>query len=282
MPGILVLVSSRDLHTVAASLLELSPFPSVTAYVSRGHALIGALIDAREGNVVFSARIAARGDALAGFRPVHAFTIGSRETATPSTTSAAIADDAALLADPMMRTKVVGAGRHRVVRERATDQRSSLFEQMWRERRLLDRVQLVHALDADRELWLSFDRLAGEQPFTAAERRTLATVAATIGGWARRVAYLLGYAPDVSPLSERERATLAFLLSDHPQKLLARHLAVSEARARELVRTLYVKLAVAGRLELIWRWIGRPPQAAAPPVLATSRRARSRQAAPRR
>lgn len=267
-----------------ADLLGLRPAGGIPAYVSEAHAHLGRLIGSAEGHVVLALRTAAPDDPLKGFRPIHSFTIGRRGTSALSMTPEAMRDDELLLNDPGIRRVIEGAGHHRAFHDpdprTVPEMRGSIEERFWRDRGICDRLRIVHALDEGCELHLGFDRFVGEPPFTDGEEEALARVNVALGPWARRVAFLHGYGDGLTPLSARERDTLCFLLSDAPQKLLPAHLKLSEARSRELVRSLYAKFGITRRIELIWRWVvQRPPSPPTEHVVATRRSARRRSGA---
>jgi DNA-binding CsgD family transcriptional regulator len=262
---------------VVARLLSLPPRPTIPAYVAAAHALLGSLVGSADGHVVLAVQIATPDDPLRGFRGVHAFTIGTREILAPSVTPSVMKDDALVLRDWGVRRKFAEAGRHRIFHDpdpsEVPEMRGTIEEHQWNDRRISDRLKVVHALDERHEIHYGFDRFAGEPRFTVEDERRIEGINRSLGTWGRRVALLHGYGPGLAPLSDREREALVFLLSDVPQKELSAHLDVSQARARELVRLLYAKLAVTTRIELTARWRGESAvTTATSPVLADKRR----------
>jgi DNA-binding CsgD family transcriptional regulator len=270
--------AAATVEGVYARLLALPPGPTTSSYVSAGYALLGSLIGSSDGYVVFAVQVAPPDDPLRGFRGLHAFTIGARETLHHSVTPRVMKDDSLLLGDFGIRRVFAEAGRHRTSHDpdprQVPEMRGTLEERYWNDRRISDRLKGIYALDERHELHYGFDRFAGEPRFTADDERLIERVNRLLGPWARRVAFLHGYGPGLSPLTERESEALLILLTGEPQKNLSARLGVSQARGRELVRSLYPKLAVTRRLELMTCWMGESAAPASPPVLTEKRRRR--------
>jgi DNA-binding CsgD family transcriptional regulator len=248
---------------VYTRLYELPPGENVPAYVAAGLQCLGAALGSDEGYVVLVLRaMPPQGDPLFGFRPVYNFTIGRQFVESTELTAELLRNDDLLIRDPILRRMVESAGRHRSFHDPdprlSPATRDTVDAQYWTVRGLVDRVKLVHALDANRELHIGFDRSTGMEPFGPAETALLEPLTRGIGPWARRIALLHGEGPAMTPLAPRERDTLCQLLSDRPQKSYAQALGVSDARARELVRLVYRKLRVASRSELMTLWSVRP------------------------
>lgn len=261
--------------TVANVCAELEALPpaAVDTYAAMGFDRLAQLLGCREGILVFGARICPpEGDPLAGFRVLRVWHIGARNVIRTGVTDAVQQDDRLLLEDVVSQRMAREAGRHRTYHE--PDPRTvpglerSIDAGVWTNLCLHDHLKGVHTLDADRELYFGFHRLADDEPFTSDDVRMLEELLPAIHGWARRLVLLCGGRSIPEPLTRREGEMLVLLLGGAPQKTHAGVLGVSAPRARELVRAVHAKLGTASRAELQRLWMtARHEIASVPPVI---------------
>lgn len=283
-----MLVSSSGAMKPCASVAQacvdlgaLRPSAGLPEFVATGHRLMAGVVGADEGHVVVVTRVpAAESDPLHGFRAAYAFLVGTRRAADPAMTERFLRSPELVAADPTVRAIMAEHGHHRVYHapDPRTDpaQAGTIDLAIWTRLELVDRLKAVHALDADRELHLAFDRFAGDarpgwaKPFDENDVLRAHEMIAVVGPWVRRLFLLAGLLPGHDPLAPREQEMLALLLGGAAQKTLHTALGVSVPRARELVRDVYAKLGVSSRSELHDLWLG--PMATQPVPVAPLRK----------
>jgi len=262
---------SRCAVQLCMALYELPPARTIARYVAAGHRRLGEGLGSREGFVVLAVRVEPPdGDPLAGFRPLYNFTIGKRSLSSTEVTAELLKNERRLLDDPVLRRMVAGAGRHRVFHgpdpRTVPALRTSVEVDYWNVRGVVDRLKAIHAIDQRLELHVGFDRSTGEPRFGRREEALVEALVAGMRPWARRIAFLVGEAPARMSLTPREREALCLLLGDLAQKQHAEALGLSSARARELVRSVYRKIGVGSRVELMARWYSARGDAQRTPV----------------
>lgn len=244
------------------ALAALPPPSDVPQYVAAGHSRIVAGIGSTSGFVSLGVRRRpSEGDPLFGWRIALFYGIGRREQAAVAATEQVLADES-YLDDPIVQSVVRDAGRNRVYHDPdpRTDRslHGTLNERFYRVQRIEDRLKFVCAVSPHVEIHGSADRPLGSPRFEPADVAFLAQLLPGLWPWTRRVALLHGYLEGCDALSPREREVVCALLGVAPVKVIADQLAMSEARAREIVRAVYRKLRVASRAELASIWAGEP------------------------
>ncbi len=259
--------------SICVDLAALGPQPSVEEFVAAAHERLARAFGCSSGHVAVAVREnRAPDDPLEGWRLPVFYAIGAGSSDEALAVETEICQET-YLRDPIVKNVIRDAGRHRVYHDpdpaTAPNRQGTLDAKYWSLLGLVDRLKLVHALEADVEVHVSIDRRTGAALFERDDAIVLEDVVPALGPWARRLALLHGYAPACAPLTVRERQVASRLLGHAPLKLLADQLGLSEARAREIVRAVYRKLGVGGRLELQSRWAGTRLAPAAQPIATT-------------
>lgn len=246
------------------------PQSTVEQFIALGLERLGRLLDASGGHfVVASKRRPPEGDPLFGWRIDVYYGVGA------TFDSGLVRVDELLrgetyVHDPGVQRTTRDAGRHRIYHDpdpRTQPTRAgSIDAQFWEAYGLVDRLKLVYTLSPKLELHFAFDRAHGGLPYEPRDIATLETLIAGIETWGRRVAFLHGCLEGQTLLSPRERTLLCALLGQEPLKNIAGALGISEARAREVTRSVYRKLNVDGRIGLSCVWAGEPAAEASMPI----------------
>jgi DNA-binding CsgD family transcriptional regulator len=117
-----------------------------------------------------------------------------------------------------------------------------------------DRLVGAHALSPQVEVYLGCDRYS-PPTFSEADRDLLAAAMAGLGRACRWLMLSLGAMPGQAPLSERERECLLHLLGPAAEREIASAMGVSAPYVRELVTSVFRKMRVASRAELVALWL---------------------------
>ena len=158
-----------------------------------------------------------------------------------------------LLNTPSVRAQVARAGKHRAHLFRDFP-RGEAEQELFDSLRIVDRMTAVHHISAHCEIYFGMDRREGE---FSEEHRAWATIAMqSVGIVGRWTAISLGALPGMSPLTPRERSVLQRLLGPQAEAAIADSLGVSVGHAHQVVNSIYRKLAVRSRAELMSLWLG--------------------------
>ncbi|MBX3198913.1 MAG: hypothetical protein KF894_12335 [Labilithrix sp.] len=250
---------SREAVAVCVDLAAMGPQETIAAYVASGHARIGRALGAARGFAVLAVKYPRppEDDPLLGWRIDLCYDVGPKSAAQIVAVEKDVREET-YLDDPLIRITCEAAGRHRV--EHVADPRklaayrTTIAAKYWTMFALRDRLKAIHALSPSTELHLSFDRASEDRPFGDREVRLLDLVTSGIAPWAQRFALMVGRLEGLAALSPREREVANGLLGHANVKNIAADLSIGEARARELIRSVYRKLRVNGRLELANKW----------------------------
>lgn len=260
----------EDALQVCVSLASLSPQATVASFIAAGMALMSGALNTTGGYLgLASQRAHLRDDPVHGWRLEVFYGFGAH-VADEIRKADELIQSEDYIHDPGIQATVRDAGRHRVYhdpdpRMHAT-RAGSIDAQVWETACLTDRLKLVYALSPSLELHFAFDRRDGAPPFQPHEVAALDTMTKGLEPWCRRVALLHGLLPGQSMLSPRERDLTCALLGHDGLKNAAARLGISEARAREVARSVYRKLQVDGRLGLAGAWTGTFTEATVAPI----------------
>ncbi len=257
------------------ALAAFGPQPTVEQVILLGLERMNRVLDASGGHFALgSRRRQPEGDPLRGWRIDVFYTLGARFDADLVRVDELIRTEA-YVQDPGVQRTVRDAGRHRIYHDpdpRTHPTRAgSIDAYFWDIAGLVDRLKLVYALSPTLELHFGFDRGQGEVPYETSDIATLEALIAGIEPWGRRVALLHGCLEGQTMLSPRERALSCALLGQEPLKNIADAQGISEARAREVARSVYRKLNVDGRIGLSCAWAGERAAKASTPISAPVR-----------
>lgn len=225
--------------------------------------VLGKLIDASAGFVVVGERTLPEGrwseDPILGWRPV-AYMRGFGELSEEQLAAGQrwAKADANIFGAPSIRRQVEVAGRHRahmhrhvVTREEwAASSERALFEALG----VHDRMTGVHNVTPGLEVYFGFDRLK-DKPFSEEDAGVLQQAMPLIGRPVRWILLSLGIGDGRTLLTPRERSVLRRLLAAEPEKAVAQELGLSTSYVHQVVHTLYQKLNVASRAELLRLWM---------------------------
>lgn len=222
---------------------------------------VGELLATQRGLVLLAHRPEhCPGDPLGGWRPVRLLHHGP-DRAERARAAAALQKSGAYLRDPTTRALAAGSGRHRAARLRDLVDPAS---DEWRQapgRELLeafgvhDRLVAACAVDAAVEVFFVYDRCAGEPGFSAAD---VAAMEAVMPGFCRPGRWLSlshGAYPDQRLLSPRERQVLSQLLGSRSEAEIADDLAIRTSYCHQVVVSIFRKLGVTSRAELMSLWL---------------------------
>ncbi len=166
-----------------------------------------------------------------------------------------------LVKDELARWLTARAGQPRVQRQ------STAIEARWAETRTADFMRRVgHGdhliagcpLHRTVEVYVSFVRPVGAAPFDEHDQRLLTEALPVLRPWCERWAQVFGLFPGQTPLSRRERQAVGLLFSALSEKALAHELGLSVGTAHQYVVSIYRKLGVGSRQELLVRGAPRP------------------------
>ena len=270
---------TRQAVAVCVDLAAMGPQETLAEYVASGHARIGRMLGAARGFAVLAAKMdrSPKDDPLLGWRIELCYDIGPKSNEQVVAVEGDVREET-YVHDPLIRSACRAAGRHRVLHipdpRKVAAHRATFEAKYWTMFSLRDRLKAVHALSPTVELHLSFDRSMDATRFGCREVCLLELVTSGMAPWAQRFAFMLGRLDGLAVLSPREREVAYGLLGHANVKNVAANLSMSEARARELIRAVYKKLGVGGRLELANKWASStvPPATPLGSTMAVGRR----------
>ncbi|HEX7051370.1 MAG TPA: helix-turn-helix transcriptional regulator [Longimicrobiales bacterium] len=265
-------LKSRDWRKVLALCGELAEISEDDPAAAAHHALASVyrLIGADEGFIVFSVLALPERretDPLRGWRPVQALYEGRAEDRRRAA-AAWYHEPSRLLEDlPMRRLarRVAGAARTRTLLRRhlmsdAVWQRQPYVAEFLRSLGIRDRIQSVCPVSPRLQATLTIDRAGRGRDFGARQRALIHTVMLHLPWYFRRLARHFALLDPPTPrLSRRERETLRWLLTDRSERAIAQEMGLAVATVHQYVLSLYRKLGVNGRLELLVRHGGGVP-----------------------
>lgn len=120
-----------------------------------------------------------------------------------------------------------------------------------------DSLTVAVPLNPMAEGYYGFLRMRESEPFTEMQRDVAFYAMRGLTWFHRQVLLTHGVHAARAPLSPMERRTLALLLTDQSEKLIAANLGVTPSTAHTYVRGVLRKLGVSGRNGLISLWLGR-------------------------
>lgn len=219
-------------------------------------------MDASFGFVVVKKRVESISSKLNGFRPI--YMVYSPEASAQDQAFVAdwIANTSNLLDDPFFSQLMVHAGRSKIRSRAHLDWHTPEQWDRSNLRFLLEGLEvedrIVSVLPITDELEISFclERQRGEQRFTP---RDEAILEAITPGIARPMHHFLSYRgllPGQDALTEREQLVLKLLLGPMVVKEIADELDLSTYYVRDIVKSIYRKVGVRGRIELMAQWLG--------------------------
>ncbi len=270
---------TRQAVAVCVDLAAMGPQETLADYVASGHARIGRMLGAARGFAVLAAKMdrSPKDDPLLGWRIDLCFDVGAKSREQIVAVERDVREET-YVHDPLIRNTCADAGCHRVHHvpdpRRIAAHRHTIEAKYWTMFSLRDRLKAIYALSPSVELHLCFDRSAEAASFGHREARLLELVTSGMAPWAQRFAFMLGRLDGLVVLSPREREVAYGLLGHANVKNVAANLSMSEARARELIRAVYKKLGVGGRLELANKWASStvPPATPLGSTMAVGRR----------
>lgn len=121
-----------------------------------------------------------------------------------------------------------------------------------------DRMFAVLHLDPQLEVFFCLDRPSSLPLFSSKDRATMNTVLPGLWGPTMRYCQAYGLLEKQEQLTPRERETLGFLLQGLAEKEIALELGVTARSAHQYVTTIYRKLQVNSRAQLMSRWLSPP------------------------
>lgn len=132
------------------------------------------------------------------------------------------------------------------------------YEQIMSELGVHDRLVGAHTVSPARELYIGLDRMEGTPRFSARERDMLLVIMEGLGFVARRLLSTFGWMPDQEPLTPRERDMLHHLLDGLSEKEAAAEMGITAASGHQYVVSIYRKLGVNSRAQLLGLWFDPP------------------------
>ena len=197
-------------------------------------------------------------DPLGGWRAVELITYHNHK-ATRQIREQWMASFARYSSDTPTIKIVAGAGQHRAhtLTEALADQPNgehtgaALLEQL----ELEDRLVGAHALDRECELYIGVDRVLGSEKFNVRERDLLLEAIRGMRALAVRVFMSFGLLTGQTPLTRREREALHLLLDGSSEKQVAAKMGITTASAHQYAVSIYRKLGVSSRPQLLNMWL---------------------------
>jgi DNA-binding CsgD family transcriptional regulator len=254
-------IDARGWKQIAQLYGSLMEHPVADVHGATSHMLEGLtrLVGASDAFWLISRRrVSVRGDPLRGWRP-HVTESTPRPSGEVALRSAWYAHVPNVLTDPQTIGMARGAGRHRahLRRELVDDrcwERCPQTVEILRPLRILDRVVTGFPLSPTVEVFVGLDRRDRDRPFEEHHRDLLRASVEGLGWLHRRLAWSYGLPTVTEPLAPRERAVLLRLLGGRSEKDVAAELRITAASTHQYVVSLYRKLGVSTRAELLARW----------------------------
>lgn len=163
-----------------------------------------------------------------------------------------------LRAEPTLLENLRQAGTHRVLHKRSMMGEAELRQtptfELWRRLGVGDELIGAHSLSPRCEVWFCFNR-SGEDRFDEDDAKLLLRAIRGLGRMCRWLALSRGLLPGMAPLSDREQAALPLLLGPQPLKVCAGQVGMNPPAFRQLARSVYQKLGVTSRPELMALWL---------------------------
>lgn len=265
-------LASRDWRRLLVLNGELAEISEENPAAAASHALasIARLSGADESFVVFSVLAGPdqrANDPLQGWRPVQALYEGRAEQRTRAA-ALWFSEPSCLLGDVLMRRLIRRVGDSRMTR--TFNRRDLVSERTWQRNAYVaeflgalgvcNRIQSVRPLASGFRITLTVDRVGRGRDFSE-RRRDLAHAAMEHLGWYfRRLARQLGLlGPEFPDLSSRETETLKRLLTGGSERSIAHEMGLSAATVHQYITSIYRKLEVHSRPELMARYGCRTP-----------------------
>jgi DNA-binding CsgD family transcriptional regulator len=202
---------------------------------------------------------AAFGDPLCGWRPSYIYHSDPYPGANELRRRwAAYAPN--YLMDPHTQAVARGHGRHRTfLRPQLVDdltwERSHQVNEVLRPIGIGDRMVGVFNVAPDVEVFVGLDRSASEKPFGMREREVLRAAMERLAWFHRRVLRELKLIGAAQTLTPREQQILPLLLSGRLEKHIAEVMGLTVRTTHIYVQSIYRKLCVHSRAELISLWV---------------------------
>jgi DNA-binding CsgD family transcriptional regulator len=162
--------------------------------------------------------------------------------------------------DPVVRLSMNEAGRRRSINQmNAVDRRTwdgSTVRRLLADLGSESRLVSILPLSAEIEVTFGFDRPVGEGVFRERDRQMVRAALEGMGSLAKSFARTRGLMPGQATLTPREREVLTHLLGPLSEKEIADVLDLSTGWLHQIVVSIYRKLGVRSRPELMALWLG--------------------------
>lgn len=252
----------HPLLTLCARLLDrplYDPFGALRLYFST----LAPLLGVKSGIIVLSGRVLgateAAADPLDGWRPLHIEHLGVDDAWHVQTTDEWIASMPHNAADPTQRWFAARTGQGRAITHRQLLLDAGVTEatsaQLMQELGICDKLAAVAPICPRAEVFVVFDRVEGQSPFTEIDRQLALTSMSTLIGPGRQMALMYGLTAETAILTERERQVLACLLRGLSEKEAAAQIGMSTRNCHQRVVRIYRHFGVRSRPELISQWM---------------------------
>ena len=256
-------LNARDWEIVAKIYKALSEVGDAEAPGQWRHALkiLEGFIGGEFGFVVVQERIAPSSPKLRGFRPTH-MVYAQKLSATEEAFLADWLENESNFMDDLFYDHLMSDAGYKIRSRGHLDWYTAIDWDRSSVRLLLeglgveDRIVTVLPITDSLEVCYCLERTRGERGFTARDEAILEAVTA---GLARPMHHFLssrGLLPGQEALKEREQVVLELLLGPMVVKEIAEELDLSTYYVRDVIKTIYRKVGVRGRVELMARWFG--------------------------
>jgi DNA-binding CsgD family transcriptional regulator len=164
--------------------------------------------------------------------------------------------------DPLLRAMVEEGGAHRahlrreIIDDALWEKNAPALRELFRKLGIVDRLFAVHATTQRAAIFIGFDRGIEDDSFGPLERTLLLYSVHVLDWFWQRAARAHGLIGAAQPLSPRERECLKYLLGCEAEKAIASVLGLTDRTLHQYVVSLYRKLGVRSRAELMARWLG--------------------------
>lgn len=133
--------------------------------------------------------------------------------------------------------------------------RNSALRDLFEETGIRSRLTASQPVGKSFDMVFGFDRMGRVEPFSARERQILLVMLEHLAPLARSFAHQRGFLPKQQALSPRERSVLRYLLGPLSEKEIAHELDLSTGWLHQVVVSIYRKLNVRSRPELMSIWL---------------------------
>ncbi|AWV90890.1 helix-turn-helix transcriptional regulator [Bradymonas sediminis] len=137
--------------------------------------------------------------------------------------------------------------------------RKSVLRDLFCETGITSRLTANQPVGESFDLTFGFDRIGRSEPFSVRDCQVLRVMLEHLGPLARSFGQQRGFLPGLKVLSPRERSVLRYLLGPLSEKEIAHELNLSTGWLHQVVVSIYRKLNVRSRPELMSIWLSHQP-----------------------